>query len=56
MTALTAIEGIPTITTDFPNWQPATWEDYLSDRDNSSADRVRLFFDGKKLFAEMGRR
>lgn len=28
MTTLTAIEGIPTITTEFPNWQPATWEDY----------------------------
>ena len=36
MTTLTATEGIPAITTDLPNWQPATWEDYLSDRDNSS--------------------
>ena len=54
MTTLTAIEGISTITTEFPNWQSATWEDYLNCRDNSNADRVRLFFDGKKLFVEMG--
>jgi len=54
MTTLTATEGIPIITTEFPNWQPATWEDYLNYRDNSSADRVRLFFDGEKLFVDMG--
>jgi Uma2 family endonuclease len=54
MTTLTATEGIPTITTEFPNWQPATWEDYLSYRDNSNPDRVRLFFDGEKLFIEEG--
>mgnify|MGYP000329684296 CR=1 FL=1 len=54
MTTLTAVEGISTITTEFPNWQPATWEDYLNCRDNSSADRVRLFFDGEKLFVDMG--
>jgi len=54
MTTLTAIEGIFTITTEFPNWQPATWENYLNYRDNSSADRVRLFFDGEKLFVDMG--
>jgi Uma2 family endonuclease len=54
MTTLTATEHIPTITAEFPKWQPATWEDYLSYRDNSSADRIRLFFDGKKLFIEMG--
>lgn len=54
MTALTATEGIPTITTEFPIWQPATWEDYLSYRDDSNPDRVRLFFDGKKLFVQMG--
>ncbi len=41
MTTLTTTESIPIITTDFPNWQPAAWEDYLSDRNNSNPERVR---------------
>lgn len=55
MTALTAAtEGIFTITTEFPKWQAATWEDYLTYRESLSSDRVRLFFDGEKLFVDMG--
>jgi len=54
MTTLNATETIPTITTDLPSWQPATWENYLSYRDRDNPHRIRLFFDGKKLLREMG--
>ncbi len=52
MTTLNATETIPTITTDLPSWQPATWENYLSYRDRDNPHRIRLFFDGKKLLRE----
>lgn len=38
----------------FPEWQPATWDDYLSYRDNSNLDRVKLFFNQNQILLEMG--
>ena len=52
MTALTSTATA--IATSFPQWQPATWEDYLAYRDEPTVERVRLFFDGKYLFVDMG--
>jgi Uma2 family endonuclease len=40
--------------TDFPQWQAATWQDYLRYRDDSTAERMRLFFTGKYLLVIMG--
>ena len=37
-----------------PKWQPATWEDYLAYRDNSTSEKVRLFFNQGYLFVDMG--
>lgn len=37
-----------------PQWQPATWEDYLNYRDAPTTERVRLFFNGNYLFVDMG--
>ncbi len=37
-----------------PQWQPATWEDYLDNRDAPTPERVRLFFNSKYLFVDMG--
>ena len=49
------ITATPTdVTTECPEWQPATWEDYLADRDDLGTERVRLFFNGKYLFVDMG--
>ena len=51
MTALT-----PTATAiraAFPQWQPAVWEDYLAYRDEPTLE-IRLFFNGKYLFVDMG--
>lgn len=37
-----------------PLWKPATWEDYLRDRDDPTTERVRLYFDRGHLLVEMG--
>ncbi len=49
----------PVIQTEFtkisPQWQPASWEDYLTARDEQTIDRVRLFFHrGNLLAIDMG--
>lgn len=44
----------PTTAINFPQWQPATWENYLVARDRSSSERVKLFFDGNYLLVDMG--
>lgn len=55
MTALT-----PTVIQTYPTkilhiWKPATWEDYLTYRDNSNTERIRLFFhQGHLLVIDMG--
>lgn len=52
--------SIPTvIKTDLrstlPQWKPATWEEYVSHRDSSTAERVKLFFyQGYLLVNDMG--
>lgn len=53
MTASTPT-GIQTITPAFPQWKPATWEDYLAYRDASTPERVRLFFHRGQLLIDMG--
>lgn len=40
--------------TSLPKWEPATWEDYLRYRDDSTLERVRLFFNQNYLFVDMG--
>lgn len=37
-----------------PQWQPATWEDYLNYRDAPTTESVRLFFNANYLFVDMG--
>lgn len=52
--------SIPTVSQTYPTkalhiWKPATWEEYLTYRDNSSTERIRLFFDqGYLLVIDMG--
>jgi Uma2 family endonuclease len=53
MTASTS-KSQKALTPDIPQWQPATWEDYLRYRDNPTTERVRLFFNDKYLFVDMG--
>jgi Uma2 family endonuclease len=54
MTASTST-GIQTIsTTTFPQWQTATWEDYLTWRDADTPERIRLFFNQNQLLIDMG--
>lgn len=54
MTAPTLIATQTTRFTAIPQWQQATWEDYLAYRDNPTPERVRLFFNGNYLFVDMG--
>ncbi len=37
-----------------PQWQPATWSEYLADRDEPNLERVKLFFNEGYLLIEMG--
>lgn len=37
-----------------PLWKPATWEDYLRERDDPTTERVRLYFYRELLLIEMG--
>jgi Uma2 family endonuclease len=39
---------------NFPQWQIATWEDYVTYRDHPHSERVRLFFNGTHLLIDMG--
>ena len=50
----TAPTANSTVAIEFTQWQPATWEDYLIQRDVSTLERVRLFFNGNYLFVDMG--
>lgn len=54
MTAPTLIATQTARFTAIPQWQRATWEDYLAYRDNPTPERVRLFFNGNYLFVDMG--
>jgi Uma2 family endonuclease len=38
-----------------PQWQPATWEDYLTVRDDPGIEWERIFFDNDYLFIDMGK-
>jgi len=49
---LTAIQKADTL--QIPQWQPATWEDYLRYRDDPTPERMRLFFNGNFLLVDMG--
>jgi Uma2 family endonuclease len=40
--------------TAIPQWQPATWEDYLFYRDDPGTERTRVFFYREQLFVEIG--
>lgn len=54
MTASTPTAKEIPLTTALPQWQPATWENYLAYRDAPTTERVRLFFNGNYLFVDMG--
>ncbi|WP_013321522.1 Uma2 family endonuclease [Gloeothece verrucosa] len=38
-----------------PLWKPATWEDYLTYRDDPSPERIRLYFYNNHLLVDMGK-
>jgi Uma2 family endonuclease len=44
----------PAIKNKIPQWQPATWEDYLRYRDDLTKERVRIFFDDNNLWIDEG--
>jgi len=46
----TVIRTVPDAT---PKWQAATWEDYLAYRDDTTSERVRLFFNQGYLLIDM---
>lgn len=47
--------GIQTvIADDFPQWKPATWEDYLRWRDDPTPETIRLYFNQGQLLIDMG--
>ena len=47
--------GIQTvIADDFPQWKPATWEDYLRWRDDPTTEIIRLYFNQGQLLIDMG--
>ena len=47
--------GIQTvIADDFPQWKPATWEDYLRWRDDPTPEIIRLYFNQGQLLIDMG--
>lgn len=53
MTPITAVS--PPMTLALPQWQPATWDDYVAWRDNPDLDKdVRLFFNQGYLWVDMG--
>jgi Uma2 family endonuclease len=54
MTASTPTATQTALGTTLPQWQQATWEDYLAYRDALTSEKVRLFFNGNYLFVDMG--
>ena len=52
MTSSTAIR--PPRDAKLPEWQQATWQDYLAACEDPSLERVRLFFDRGYLLIQMG--
>lgn len=55
MTASIYTDTKTEISNDFPQWQPATWDDYLRYRDDPNSDIFGLFFNGKYLLVDMGK-
>ena len=53
MTTATPKNAQITLSTSLPKWEPATWEDYLRDRDDPTLERVRLFFNQNYLFVDI---
>jgi hypothetical protein len=54
MTTLTPSANQTTLNSQFTQWKPPTWEDYLGYRDDSTTKRVRLFFNNNYLFVALG--
>jgi Uma2 family endonuclease len=55
MTAFILIEYDRGHVKTLPQWQPATWEDYLTVRDDPGIEWERIFFDNDSLFIDMGK-
>jgi len=53
---LTTLSDFPTELPLIPQWQPATWDDYLaiSEDPNLALDQIRIFFNQGYLLVEMG--
>ena len=54
MTNSTSIQLTKRLNSAFPQWQPATWEDYLRLRDAPTEEMSGLFFNQGYLFIDMG--
>lgn len=44
----------PRLDNFLPQWQPATWEEYVAYRDDLNLERVQLFYDQGYLLVDMG--
>jgi len=55
---MTIISTLPTISSllssPFPQWQPATWEDYLAICDDPTLEQIKLFFHQGYLLIDIG--
>jgi Uma2 family endonuclease len=54
MTTLIALPTLDHLSQSLNIWYSATWEDYLTYRDNPSIEKIKLFFNQGYLFIEMG--
>lgn len=54
MTALIDRELQKAIACEIPQWQPATWEDYIKYRDADIPEQIKLFFHQNQLLIHMG--
>lgn len=54
MTASTSTETQTSLLSSLCQWKPASWQDYAALRDDSTLERVRLFFNQDRLWMDMG--
>ena len=45
---------VPSYKPEICQWQAATWDDYLADRDHPTLERVKIFYQDGYLWIEMG--
>ncbi|MGK7943298.1 MAG: Uma2 family endonuclease [Microcystaceae cyanobacterium] len=54
MTSSITLPTLDTLNQSLNIWYPATWEDYLTYRDDPTIEKIKLFFNQGYLFIEMG--